>query len=114
MVLLLIKIESKVAYLHDELIRIEGLLVSLENQEGYCTHSVNIDQKQEKQLLLIIEWKNEAAAENYLQTKEFKLLIETIKKVGKKYSSNLVGVLSHGEIEIVKEQISSPSIFEAS
>lgn len=114
MVLLLIKSEFNQEILIDELIKIEGLLKSLENQDGYCTHSVNIEQKREKQLLLIVEWKNEVAAKNYLQTEECKLLVEALKKIGKKYSSYLAGVLSRGEIEIVKEQISLPPIFETS
>ena len=108
MVLLLIKIEFKEDFLISELIGIKGLLGSIEDQDGYFTHSINIDLKKEEQLLLIVEWKNESAANNYLQTEEFSLLLKRIKKVGSKYSYKLAGVLSRGQIEIVKEQMTPP------
>lgn len=114
MVLLLIKIELKEDLLNGELISIDGLLGSIEEQDGYRTHSVSIDLKEEEQLLLIVEWNNETAAKNYLQAEEFKLLVERIKKRGTKYSCKLAGVLSRGGIEIISEQMRSPPIFEAS
>ena len=114
MVLQLIKIEFKKKALSDELIRLEGLLKSLEIQNGYCTHSINFNLKRAKQLLLIVEWKNEVAAKNYMKTEEFRSLVEAIKKVGTKYSCKLTGVLSRGQIDSVKEQTSSSSILEVS
>lgn len=114
MVLLLINIALKEDHLSGDLNRLDELLSSLEDQEGYCTHTVNRELKRVEQLLLIIEWENEVTATAYLDSEAFKLLVETIKKVGAHYSSILTGVLSRGEIEIVREQISSPSILEAS
>ena len=114
MVLLLNKIELKEEFLNGELIRFNELLSSLEDQHGYCAHSVNIDLKRKEQLLLIVEWENEVAAKNYLQAEEFKLLVETTNKVGKKCSSSLAGVLSHGEIQIVCQQMRPPPVFEPS
>ena len=108
MVLQLIKIEFKEKFLSDELIRLEGLLKSLEIQDGYCTHSINFDLKREKQLLLIVEWNNEVVAKKYLKTEEFRSLVEVIKKLGKNYSSQLVGVLSRGGVEIALKHNSSP------
>lgn len=114
MVLLLIKIALKGDHLSSDLNILDELLSSsFEDQTGYCTHSVNIDLKGENQLLLIVEWESEADAKNFLLTETFGLLVETIEKVGAEYSSNLAGVLSRGAIEIVREQISSPTILEA-
>ena len=108
MVLQLIKIEFKEKFLSDELIRLEELLKSLEIQDGYCTHTINFDLNREKQLLLIVEWKNEVVAKKYLTTEEFRSLVEVIKTVGKNYSSQLVGVLSRGGVEIALKHNRSP------
>ena len=113
MVLLLIKIEYKTDFLSSDLVRIDEQLSSLEDTEGYCAHSLNINLKEKEQLLLIIEWSSKQAVTNYLQTEEFKVLVRTIKKVGKKYSFNVAGILSRGEVEMVREMIIYPPIFEA-
>ena len=112
MVLLLINIALKEDHPNGDLKRLDELLSSLEDQAGYCTHSVNRDLKRAEQLLLIVEWENEVTAKTYLDSEAFNLLVETIEKAGEKYSSNLAGVLSRGGIEIVREQISSPPTFE--
>lgn len=114
MVLLLINITPKDDHLSGDLDRLDELLSSLEDQEGYCTHTVNKDLRRVEQLLLIVEWENEVSAKTYLDSEAFKLLVEKIKKVGAHYSSCLTGVLSRGEIEIVRELISSPPILVAS
>ena len=108
MVLLLITIDLKDEYLGGALFKLDEILGSLDAQEGYCAHSVNRDLSNKAQLLLIIEWKNEAAAKRYLQEIEFKLLVETIKTIGKKYAGSLAGVLSHGGAELAEGQPVSP------
>ncbi|MGI9537597.1 MAG: antibiotic biosynthesis monooxygenase [Desulfocapsaceae bacterium] len=108
MVLLLIKIDFKDDSLGGHLFRIDEHLDSLHVQEGYCTHSVNRHLQTQKQWMLAIEWKNEAAAKNYLQTKEFKLLEKAVEKVGAIYAVSLAGVLTRGGVDSLKEQHSSP------
>ena len=112
MVLLIIKIEFKEDLLNAELTSLGGILGSIEERDGYQSHSVNVGLKEKEQLLLIVEWKNEAAVKNYLQTEEFQLLVERINKVGTKYSCELAGILSRGRIESLKEKTSSPLIVE--
>ncbi len=112
MVLLIIKIEFKEDLLNAELSNLDGILGSIEERDGYQSHSVNVGLKEKEQLLLIVEWKNEAVVKNYLQTEEFQLLVERINKVGTKYSCELAGVLSRGRLESIKEQTSSPPILE--
>ncbi len=107
MVLLLIKINLRVDYLSDDVIRLNNILNSISAQEGYCGHSVNGDPKRQERLLLITEWESEAAIERHLQTDEFKLLTETIKTIGKNYAIRLANVLSRGGFELLKEQIVS-------
>lgn len=107
MVLLLITIDLKDDYLGGDLFKLDGILSSLDAQEGYRAHSVNRDLRNQAQLLLIAEWKSEAAVERYMQTDEFKLLIQTIKMVGKKYAVSFVNVLSSGGLELPKERIVS-------
>lgn len=107
MVLLLIKIDLKADYLHDGVIRLKEILNSIGTQDGYCGHSVNWGHKRQEQLLLIVEWKSKAAIEMLLRTDEFKLLIETTKKVGENYAISLANVLSRGGLDLAKEQIIS-------
>ncbi len=108
MFLLLIKIDLKADYLGDDVIRLNEILNSIDAQEGYCGHSVNWGLKSPERLLLIAEWKSKAAVERYLQTDEFKSLLETIKTVGKNYSMSLASVLSRGGLELTKDQVLSP------
>jgi quinol monooxygenase YgiN len=108
MVLLLINIDLKDDYLGGNMIGLNEILNSIAAQEGYCGHSVNWDLKRHERLLLITEWKSEAAVERYLQTDEFKLLLETAKTVGKNYAMSLANVLSRGGFELTKEQVVSP------
>jgi quinol monooxygenase YgiN len=108
MFLLLIKIDLKADYLGDDVIRLNEILNAIDTQEGYCGHSVNWGLKSTERLLLIAEWESEAAVERYLQTDEFKLLLETIKTVGKNYAMSLASVFSRGGLELTKEQVVSP------
>jgi len=108
MVLLFIRIDLKADYLDGDVIRLKEILNSIDAQEGYCSHSVNCDHKEQEQLLLIAEWKSTAAIKRLLQTDDFKLLIETAKTVGKHYAVSLANVLSRGGIELAKEQGISP------
>lgn len=113
MVLLLIEIALTKDHLEEDLNWLDELLNSVEYQAGYCCHSVSRDLRRWEQLMLVVEWKNEVDATNYLNTEAFRLLKEAMEKVGENFSASVVGVLSRGEIETAKTQASAPSIFEA-
>jgi quinol monooxygenase YgiN len=102
MVLLLIKIALEADYQGGDVIRLSEILNSIGAHEGYCGHSINWDPNRQERLLLIAEWKSEAAVERHLQTDEFRLLIETAKTNAENYAVSLAKVLSRGGFELAK------------
>lgn len=108
MVLFLIEIDLPDHSLANDLERVNVVLDSFHHHPGYCTHSINRYLHKENRILLIVEWADEAALKLFLQSLEFKLLNDTIKSIGKKYSSSFAGVLSHEGTDLFDKRIASP------
>ena len=55
MVLLIIKIEFKEDLLNAELSNLDGILGSIEERDGYQSHSVNVGLKEKEQFVTLIQ-----------------------------------------------------------
>ncbi len=108
MILLVFTIDLKSGCQNNEVAGLEEILSSIVTQEDCCGHSISQDIEGNGGLLLVTEWNSEAAAERHMQTDEFKLLIQSVEKVGKTNAMSVANVLSRGGLELIEEQIASP------
>jgi quinol monooxygenase YgiN len=107
MILLVFTIDLKSGCQSNEVAGLEEILSSIVTQEDCCGHSISQDIKGNGGLLLVTEWNSEAALEKHMQTDQFKLLTQTVEKVGKANAMSVANVLSRGGLELIEEQIVS-------
>jgi quinol monooxygenase YgiN len=103
MILLLFTIDLKSDCQSNGVAGLDEILSSIVTQEGCCGHSINRGLKGNRGLLLVTEWNDEAAAERHMQTDEFKLLVQSVEKVGKTNVMSVANVLSRGGFELIEE-----------
>lgn len=103
MILLLFTIDLKSDCQSNGVAGLDEVLNSIVTQEGCCGHSISLGIKGNGGLLLVTKWNDEAAAERHMQTDEFKLLIQSVEKVGKTNAISVANVLSRGGFELIEE-----------
>ncbi len=103
MILLLFTVDLKSDCQSNDVADLDEILSEIVTQEGCYGHSISQGIKGNGGLLLVTEWDSETAAERYMQTDEFKLLVQSVEKVGKTNVLSVANVLSRGGFELIEE-----------